>query len=155
MFERIVVSLDGSELAEQILPYAVEQARRFNSALGLLRVVSEPVLLTPGIPGVAGGAVVTTRMGKQAEKEQLEANNYLTAIAERLLAKYQLKAECISLIGPAGQTIVDYASNNQINLIAIATHGRTGPGRAIFGSVAEYVLRHSRLPILLIRPGAT
>jgi len=51
MFERIIVCLDGSELAEQILPYVVEQARRFNSALGLLRVVSEPVLLTPGIPG--------------------------------------------------------------------------------------------------------
>jgi nucleotide-binding universal stress UspA family protein len=155
MFERIVVCLDGSELAEQILPYAAEQARRFNSVMVLLRVVSEPVLLTPGIPGVAGGAMVTTRMEKQAEKEQLEAENYLKAVAERLLTKYQLQAECITLIGPAGQTIVDYASNNQINLIAIATHGRTGPGRAIFGSVAEYVLRHSRLPILLIRPGAT
>ena len=152
MFERIIVCLDGSELAEQILPYAAEQARRFNSALGLLRVVSEPVLITPGIPGVAGGAVVTTRMGKQAEREQLEADNYLKAVSERLLAKYQLQVECITLIGPPGQTIVDYASNNQINLIAIATHGRTGPGRAIFGSVADYVLRHSRLPILLIRP---
>jgi nucleotide-binding universal stress UspA family protein len=152
MFERIILCLDGSELAEQILPYAAEQARRFNSALGLLRVVSEPVLITPGIPGVAGGAVVTTRMGKQAEREQLEADNYLKAVSERLLAKYQLQVECITLIGPPGQTIVDYASNNQINLIAIATHGRTGPGRAIFGSVADYVLRHSRLPILLIRP---
>jgi nucleotide-binding universal stress UspA family protein len=155
MFERIVVCLDGSELAEQILPYAVEQAKRFNSELGLLRVVSEPVLLTPGIPGVAGGAMVTTRMGKQAEKEQLESENYLKVVAERLMAEYRLQTECITLLGAPGQTIVDYASNNKVGLIAIATHGRTGPGRAIFGSVADFVLRHSRLPILLIRPDTT
>ncbi len=152
MFERIAVCLDGSKLAEQILPYVVEQARRFNSVLVLLRIVSEPILLTPGIPGVAGGAVVTTRMGKQAEKEQKEAENYLKAVSERLQGEYQIQTECLTLLGAPGQTIVDYASNNQIGLIAIATHGRTGPGRAIFGSVADFVLRHSRLPIMLIRP---
>ena len=152
MFERIAVCLDGSELAEQILPYAAEQACRFKSVLVLLRIVSEPILLTPGIPGVAGGAVVTTRMEKQAEREQQEAENYLRTIAERIKEKYELHTECITLLGAPGQTIVDFASDNNIGLIAIATHGRTGPGRAIFGSVADFVLRQSRLPILLVRP---
>jgi nucleotide-binding universal stress UspA family protein len=152
MFERIAICLDGSTLAEQIIPYATEQARRFGSVPVLLRVVSSPVLLTPGIPGSAGSPLVTGRREKQAEKEEQESDKYLQAIAARLHKEYQLKAECVTLIGPPGQTIVEYSADNGIGLIAIATHGRTGPGRVLFGSVADYVVKQSRLPILLIRP---
>lgn len=152
MFEKIAVCLDGSALAEQILPYAAEQAKRFSSIPVLLRVVSGPVILTPGIPGSAGGPLVTVRREKQAEKEEEESDKYLKTVAERLYKEYQLKAECVTLIGPPGQTIVEYAADNKIGLIAIATHGRTGPGRVLFGSVADYVIKQSRLPILLIRP---
>jgi nucleotide-binding universal stress UspA family protein len=152
MFEKIAVCLDGSELAEQILPYAIEQAKRFESAVVLLRVVHEHVLVTPSIPGTVGVAVITTGMEKQSEKEEQEAENYLKTLADRLLAEYKLQAECVTLLGAPGETIVEYAANNAIGLIAIATHGRSGPGRAIFGSVADFVLRHSGLPILLIRP---
>jgi nucleotide-binding universal stress UspA family protein len=148
MYERIAVCLDGSKLAEQILPYAAEQAKRFGSMLVLLRVVHGPVLLAPGIPGAGGGPIVTGRMEKQAEKEEQESEKYLKSVAEQL----QVNTECVTLIGPPGQTIVEYTANNAVNLIAIATHGRTGPGRVLFGSVADYVIKQSRLPILLIRP---
>ncbi len=152
MYKKIVVCLDGSELAEQVLPYAAELAGRFGSAVVLLRVVSEPVLVTPGIPGVAGVPVVTSRMGRQVESEEKQSETYLESVAERLSKQHGIKAETVTLLGPAGPTIVDYATANEVELIAIATHGRTGPGRVLFGSVADHVTRQSRLPILLIRP---
>jgi nucleotide-binding universal stress UspA family protein len=152
MFEKIAVCLDGSELAEQILPYAAEEASRFGSTIVLVRVIPEPVIVAPGIPGAAGAPIVTSRMERQAEKGEREAEAYLKAAAERLTERHGVRAEYVTLIGPAGRAIVEYAAQNEIGLIAIATHGRTGPGRAIFGSVADFVLSHSRLPILLIRP---
>jgi len=152
MYKKIAVCLDGSELAEQILPYAAEQARHFGSTLVLLRVIPGPVMLAPGIPGAGGGPIVTARMEKQVEKEQQESEEYLKTAAGRLFKEYQVKTECLTLIGPPGQTIVEYTANNDIGLIAIATHGRTGPGRVLFGSVADYVVKQTRLPVLLIRP---
>ena len=152
MYKKIAVCLDGSGLAEQILPYAAEQARHFGSTLVLLRVIPGPVLLAPGIPGAGGGPIVTARMEKQVEKEQQEAEAYLNTTAGHLFKEYQVRPECLTLIGPPGQTIVEYAAQNEIGLIAIATHGRTGPGRVLFGSVADYVVKQTRLPVLLIRP---
>ncbi len=152
MYKKILVCLDGSELAEQVLPYAAELAGRFGSAVVLLRVVSEPVLVTPGIPGVAGVPVVTSRMGRLVESEEKQSETYLESVAEKLSKQHGIQAETVTLLGPAGPTIVDYATANEVELIAIATHGRTGPGRVLFGSVADHVTRQSRLPILLIRP---
>jgi nucleotide-binding universal stress UspA family protein len=152
MFEKLLVCLDGSTLAEQILPYAVEQAQHFHSEVILLRVISEPVILTPGIPGSAGGPIVTAGKEKQAEKEEKESETYLDSIAVRLRNEYKLNVDYAILIGQSGPTIVEYAADNEVRLIAIATHGRTGPGRVLFGSVADHVVKQSRLPILLIRP---
>ena len=152
MYKKIVVCLDGSELAEQVIPYAVELASCCGSEVVLLRVVPEPLIVTPGIPGVAGVPVVTPRMGRQVESEERESETYLQSVAERVLREHGLRADCVTLLGAAGQTIVEHAASSEAELIAIATHGRTGPGRAMFGSVADYVLRQSRLPVLLIRP---
>lgn len=152
MYKKIVICLDGSDLAEQVLPYAAELAQRFSSELVLLRVVPEPVIFTPGIPGTPGAPVVTSRMGKQVESEERQSETYLSSVADRLLKQYNLHPESVTSLGAAGKTIVEYAGANEVDLIAIATHGRTGPGRVIFGSVADYVLRQSRLPVLLIRP---
>ena len=154
MYEKVLVCLDGSELAEQVIPYAAEVARRFNSAVVLIRVVSQPVIMTPGIPGASGMPVLTPGMEKRVGEEQRESEAYLRSVAGRLLTEHELRAECVATVGAAGQTIVDYAAENGVGLIAIATHGRTGPGRVLFGSVADFVTRQSRLPVLLIRPTA-
>ena len=152
MYRKIVICLDGSDLAEQVIPFAAELAQRFSSELVLIRVVPDPVIVTPGIPGAPGAPVITSRMGRQVESEERQSDTYLRSVADRLLKQYALHAECVTSLGVAGQTIVEYAAANQVDLIAIATHGRTGPGRVLFGSVADYVLRQSRLPVLLIRP---
>jgi nucleotide-binding universal stress UspA family protein len=152
MFKKILVCLDGSELSEQILPYAEEQALHFNSKLVLIRVYSEPGFIGLAVPGFPGVPIETQSMGKQIEREEQEAKNYLKTIADKLLKQRGLTAECVTSLGVAGESIVKYAAENKVELIAIATHGRSGPGRVVMGSIADYVLRHAHLPILLIRP---
>lgn len=152
MFKKIMVCLDGSELAEKILPYAVAEATCFNSELVLFRVVSEPLLVTPVLPGITGMPVDAARVGKKAIAEENEARAYLQKLVENIQADNELRISFETAQGTAGPTIIQYCQENEIELIAIATHGRTGPGRVVLGSVADYVVRHSSLPLLLIRP---
>ena len=151
MFERILVCLDGSKLAEQILPYVTEQAMRCNSKLTLLQVVTMPSSVY--MASAAAELPQTCDMiTMDIKKQDAEAKAYLDGIAQSLLEK-GIKAECV-VLGPAqaGKAIVKYAQDNAIDLICIATHGRSGLGRVVFGSVADRVLRDSGLPILVIKP---
>lgn len=151
MLERILICLDGSELAEQILPYATQEALAFKAELVLLQVVPEPVTFSPGIPGAGPVPVQTDTMIEVAKQASSGAKDYLEELAAPL-REQGIKVETVAIIGRAGQMIVDYATRNSIDLITIATHGRSGLGRAVFGSVADHVLRRSGLPVLLIRP---
>jgi nucleotide-binding universal stress UspA family protein len=155
MYKKILVCLDGSELAEQILPYAVEQAFHFNSKLVLLKVFIEPGFAGLAVPGFPSVRLETSGMDKQIPKEEEEAKKYLNTVAEKILAQKGLKAECIAELGVPGETIVKFAGDNNIELIMLATHGRSGAGRVILGSVADYVVRHAKVPVLLIRPEDT
>jgi nucleotide-binding universal stress UspA family protein len=152
MFKKIMVCLDGSGFAEQILPYALEQARRFESNIVLCRVFSEPTLTGIGIPGFPAVPIETTGMAEQATKNEFESVTYLNNLANRIQSEHGISAECVTMVGAPGESIVKYAAENQIELITIATHGRGGLGRALIGSVADYVIRQSGIPILLIRP---
>jgi nucleotide-binding universal stress UspA family protein len=147
MFQKILVCLDGSKLAEQILPYAAEQAARFGSSLVLFQVVSLASLPAPtGIESVP----VAVPNDQLAEAEAA-AKDYLEGLAIPLRGK-GLKVQCASLIGHPAESIVSYAEESKFDLVAIATHGRSGLRRLVFGSVADYVIRKSGLPILLIKP---
>lgn len=154
MFKKILVCLDGSKLAEQILPYAKEQALSFNSKVVLLHVTPESLIMPPGVPGAPGYPIQTKAMVEKMEQEMVESREYLNGVASSL-REQGLDAESVILEGSPGEVIVEYAHENKINLIAIATHGRSGLRRSILGSVADYVLRESGLPILVIRPKET
>jgi nucleotide-binding universal stress UspA family protein len=151
MFKRILVCLDGSRLAEQIMPYAAEEAICFQSKLVLLQVVQEPVAFSPGFPGEAPVPVQTEIMVAGAKEALISAKKYLEKLA-RPLRKKGIQVRTVAIPGGAGEAILDYANTNNISLIAIATHGRGGLRRAVFGSVADHVLRESGLPVLVIRP---
>jgi nucleotide-binding universal stress UspA family protein len=151
VFKKILVCLDGSKLAEQILPYAAEVALHFEGRLVLFQVIPEPVAFSPGIPGTASVPVQTDTMLQEAKKALDEATDYLENVAKPLRKK-GIRVEAVSVLGRAGQAILDYAGMNNVNLITIATHGRSGLRRGVFGSVADYVLRQSGLPMLVIRP---
>lgn len=149
MFRKILVCLDGSKLAEQILPYAMEAALRLGSKLVLLQVI---VVQTPPVVAAGASTYAVKAAGQQIEKDETEAKAYLDDLAQPP-REMGLDVECVTLRGwQIGQTIIDYAEDHKVDLIAIATHGRSGLKRLVFGSVAESVLRGSGLPILLIKP---
>lgn len=155
MFKKILVCLDGSELAEKVLPYAEEQAERFNSQLVLFMTVSEPYFMTPGLPGIPGVPLDTLNRENLIFTEKTAAEKYLKSVAEKILSGKKITVSFESAVGSPGQGIIEYSGSHGIDLIALATHGRSGVGRVILGSVADYVIRHSDLPILLIHPNKT
>jgi len=151
MFKKILVCLDGSDLSEQILPYVEKQAKSFKSTVILVHVASEPLIVPIGIPGEPGYPIRTKSMVKEMQQELIHFEEYLNKLALRI-RKLKIRVKCEILGGSAGESIVNYAKGKKVNLIAMATHGRSGVGRTILGSVADYVVRESGLPLLLIRP---
>ena len=144
MFEKILVCLDGSSFSEQIIPYGAEQADRFNAELILLQVLE--------IPGEAlrDGANTPSMIEEIARDAVLkldsETKEYMDQLAQPVRERnINVRVETI-MPAPPGKAILEYASTNSIDLICIATHGRSGLNRLVFGSVAEYVLKNSDLP---------
>ncbi|MFU8795761.1 MAG: universal stress protein [Dehalococcoidia bacterium] len=129
MFERILVPLDGSELAERALPYAGAIAKRLGS---------EVVLLTVSGPG-------------DCVERPLRA--YLEKRADELLSP-RAKASSLVLEGDAAEEILNLAETNYVDLIVISTHGCSGSSRWPVGSIAGKVLLRSHTPTLLVKPGA-
>lgn len=146
MFEKILVCLDGSELAEQILPYITEQAKKFGSKVILIQAISSPSSVISGTGPVTGPA-----LQDQIKAEDDKATKYLLRIASKLQSE-EINVEYATAKGTPGHAIVEYARENEVSLIAIATHGHSGIRRAILGSVADYVVRESHLPMLVIKP---
>ncbi len=151
MFEKVLVCLDGSSLAEQILPYIQEESRSLGKVV-LLRVLSPPAVNVPiGVPGEAGAPVHSDAMLQRFKKDLADALPYLETKAGPLRKK-GLEVECVVLEGPPGVSIIQYAHDNGVKIIAIATHGHSGLRRITMGSTAEHVLKNSGLPLLLVTP---
>ncbi len=139
MFNKVLVCLDGSDLAEHVLPHVSDMVRQGPTEVVLLKVLPETI----------GG--VTGLSQKTPWTMQQRAGEYLKALAAPLEAA-GVKVSCVTMLGKAEDVIVRYARENQIDLIAMATHGRGGLQNTLFGSVAQHILRESGLPMLLIRP---
>jgi nucleotide-binding universal stress UspA family protein len=151
MFKKILVCLDGSEIAEKIIPFVRDEALAIGSRVILLRVVSVPSNLTLDIPGFPAVPLRLSSMPEQLKKEDNIAKAYLKKVAQRL-REQGIKVTSKTLLGPPGPTIISYASESNADLIAIASHGHGGLRNLLFGSVAEYIVKESVLPILMIRP---
>ncbi len=144
MFNKILVCLDGSKLAEQIIPYVEPQAVAFNSSVELLQVVT--------VSGKESPDQLAT-YEELLKLEEAKVRQYLEHAAEPLKKK-GIKVSCVTLTTtPVGFAIVNYAQTvGSFGLIALATHGHGGLSKLIMGSVADYVLQKSGLPILVIKP---
>ena len=151
MFKKILVCLDGSEIAERILPFVKEQAQAMGSEVILLRVVSLPASLTLGVPGFPSVPFHTSAMPEQLKKEYGIAETYLKQVAQPVRDQ-GIKVKCETLLGLPGPAIIGYANENNVDQIAISSHGHSGLRNVLLGSVAEYILRESALPILMIKP---
>jgi len=116
--------LDGSGIAEQILPYATEQALHFSNAVVLVQVIIVPTsVVAPTIPGESPQTAQTATMLELVKKEEDKDGVYLAQEPETLKAN-GLDVEWVTVQGTPGPAIIQYADDNEVDLIAIATHGR-------------------------------
>ncbi len=150
MYRRILVPLDGSTLAEAALPHAVAVARRFEASLTLLQVVTTlPVAAAIDAGATAGAETVMSVEALEASEQA--AHEYLDQVTQRReLGDIPVQAKVVR--GRPAREIARLARGEGVDLIVMSTHGRSGLGRLVFGSVADQVLRESGIPILLVRP---
>lgn len=146
MFEKVLVCLDGSAVSEQVVPYATGIADRFGSEVYLLQVVTVPSAVAEA--AAYGGERVLI---EQLEQQKAEARTYLEGVAKQF-RQNNTRVRIDVVEGTPGDAIVSYAHEQGVDLIAIATHGRTNIGRLVFGSVAEFVLKKSGLPTFSLKP---
>lgn len=151
LYTEILVPLDGSELAEAVLPHATALARAFGARLTLVRAYTPPAtVLVAEAASVLPTAGPMVDPGMYVDAERGEAEAYLEAVGERLRAE-GLEVDWHQPRGSPGEEIVRVAEEAQVDLIAMTTHSRTGLGRLLLSSVADHVLHHAPCPVLLVR----
>jgi nucleotide-binding universal stress UspA family protein len=153
MYEHLLVALDGSPAAERVLPHAEALANAFGSQITLLRAtVSPEMILTETASGDAtvGELAPTLDPDPIVEADEESATEYLDGVGARL-RQLKLNVNVEHIEGHANRVIVERASALNASLILMTTHGRSGLGRVVFGSVADSVLRHAPCPVLLVR----
>ena len=126
MYHRIMVPLDGSELAQTALSHALDMCRAFGATLVLLHV-------------------------RDPRQGSPEASRRYLEYTRREHAKSGVAIELLTREGSVAEEIIRAAEKEHIDVIAMATHGRSGLQRVVYGSVAEHVLRSSTKPVLLVR----
>ena len=139
----LVVPLDGSELAEAALAYGENLARQMGLNISLIRVFPTPTLAYAGTEGFSYDPGIFTELENAAV-------DYLKEKQADLEQK-GFSVESTVESGPQADSIIDFAEAQPGSLIVMSTHGRSGVGRWLLGSVADRVLRASETPILLIR----
>lgn len=142
MYKHVLVPLDGSPVAEAVLPFLLEIAGPLDMSVVLLRV-NEPI--PPAVVEASRHVVIDDVEGRRRD-----ALEYLGALAISLRAR-GIDVDTVVRRGEPATEILAAAREAKADLIAMTTHGRTGLGRLLFGSVAEAVLRRAEVPVFLLR----
>jgi nucleotide-binding universal stress UspA family protein len=143
MYKKILVPLDGSTLAEAVLPHAEALAKSEHAEIVILRVPATPASeFLAHDPNAA--AMIMKSMEEEAEEYVLNKVAYF--------ADEQIKATGITKDGAVPETILEVAEQTHADIIAMSTHGRTGMSRWLMGSVADRVVHYSHIPVMLIHP---
>ena len=144
MFSKILIPLDGSSLAEKVLPYATQIAQRFNANLVLVRVLP-PMVVIPG------NHEISSYRSDLLQSIETEANLYLQKIQNNLTSQgLSVKFDLLEG-GPVAEMILEAATDQNIDLIVMSTHGYSGSKRWVYGSVANKVLQQAQCPVFLVR----
>ena len=147
MLRKILVPLDGSELAELALPYARALAQKFDAQLILLWVVQP---MPPAMPVMEFG-MVPYQYEEFADKGEKQAEDYLSGLRQALLEQEVPTNVAVLRSHSVADAIVDFAEQEGVDLIVKTTHGRSGISRWVFGSVATKVLEQAPCPVFLVR----
>lgn len=147
MYRNILVAIDGSEAAERGLDQAVGLARALGGKIRLVHVVNEISGIPTDLPGVDFRSIVED-LGRSGR-------SILSRARERVrVAGIEADTQLVEIWGGrAGDQIVELARSSQADLIVCGTHGRRGVRRILMGSDAEYIVRRSPVPVLLVRAG--
>jgi len=142
MYKRVLLPLDGSMIAETIIPFLLEIAGPLDMDITLLRVV----VPTPPMAIESHRDISVDHV----EKLRSDAEQYLAGAAAELRSK-GVRVQAQVRVGEAVAEILAGARDVKADLIAMTTHGRGGLGRLLFGSVTEAVLRHAEMPVFVMR----
>lgn len=153
--ERILVPLDGSDIAKQALPHAISIAQQYDATIFLLRVVPLHSYAALSDPMVLDGGTGATAYDYEVVRE-LQEGGHKTAVSylnekQATLQKDGIACETIISEGDEAGVIVDTAVEKNVDAIVMTTHGRSGFSRWMMGSVAERVLREAKTPVMVTR----
>ena len=146
MYEKILVPLDGSELAEIALPYAEELASRLKTEAALLQVVPRAY----HVYSAYGAVAQVPYTDEEMEPLKASAEDYLKGVADGLKNK-GITTRTEVRVGAAADEIIKLADETNTGVVTMSTHGRTGISRWALGSVADKVARGTKQPVALIR----
>ena len=159
MYEKIVVPLDGSKLAECVLPHVEELVKGGSTQEIILVTVTERIVASVGVTHVIPSVEPLPRpqpvykVPAAIGKKQRQGQRYLNRIAKGL-EKKRIKVRVEVLLGNPAEEIASFTEHDGGDLIIMASHGRSGPSRWAYGSVSDKVFRASCVPVLMIRaPG--
>jgi nucleotide-binding universal stress UspA family protein len=146
-YQKVIVPLDGSELAECVLPHLEAVASNCQiTKVELIRVVA-PIEMH-----YRAALPIDSKQEKQINDAAiLEANEYLDKVKVRLDAS-RMTVTTRVLSGPVADALVNYLNKSDADLLVMATHGRSGPSRWIWGSVTDKLLHSCCIPVFLVRP---
>ena len=147
MYKKILVPLDGSELAECALKHVKAIALGCNVPEVVLFRVVEPTYL--GADALSASSVMYSNL---LEQIQQEADTYIKAVTQEFINESGINAQSMLAFGNAADEILKYAEKSGADLIIMTTHGRSGVTRWLFGNVADRVSHHSTVPVLIIAP---
>lgn len=157
-FENIIVPLDGSDFAENALPYARDLAAAFGARLTLARTTPDSEYFRMNTEWGAAHEVSTTKHfdpENMAARLSETAKAYLWRKADELSAQHQsFDVEAVHRLNAPSETVIGLTQQLDNALVVMSTHGRRGIGRALLGSVADRIVRHSQAPTLLVRAPA-
>jgi len=148
MYKNILVPLDGSKRAEAILPHVEELAHRYDAKIIFLKI-TEPIRVVATQGGYVPDKVTVQQRYKDITRK---SERYLKGLKGEFREK-GIGSKTIVDDGPIVNTIIDNAKQENADLIAMASHGRTGLSHVFYGSVAAGVLHRIDRPLLLIRAG--
>lgn len=142
----VLVPVDGSHFAEHALPFALDISRRTDATLHVVLVHVPAGDTGPTYP------LESAIRAHQEEQRDFEAH-YVQELVQRLAAA-DVAIRPALLRGPVAATLGEYVAREEIGLVVMTTHGRGGLQRTWLGSTADRLIRHSRIPILLVRPSS-
>ena len=151
LIKKILIGIDNSPYAEHAAKYGFDIAQKFNAKVGLVHIIEPTMMPAPGnMDSLSGGTMQGTLVG---DIEIMDIQNEAgETLLERFAKKFgkNLDVTLFNEFGDTAEGIINCAGEFKADLIAVGTHSRSGFDRLIMGSIAEHVVRHSEVPVLVV-----